>query len=382
MKTKHKVLLLGIIAIGYYMFTLSVAEFRGQHSFIAGVQVNCTSCHENAASNLSASAYHSSKSCTFCHSVTFVNNSAHGATTTIACTDSLCHANVTANLTSPYEAHRDLYLKAEDYFTGTYTYGPNEACIFCHTKYRKEITFYHPEYINFTITTNHTSNSSCDSGTVKTFNITRFVVGPQATRPPELFTDTGNLHYFINVTQISCSASPCHKPIQDALTYSIQYRAHISDVEDEGTDVGHATSSYDDSYCKDCHYNTAYAFLYPGFVHADEVHAAEKIKCTSCHSANLSAPFPASNQDNNGTEHGCSTLYYDIEKIPIHYQADVCIACHYRYVHLDTNTDTSACDACHVNSNNTAFNLTVVYYSEYSSDPGYVTISVVNLSGP
>ncbi len=178
---RNILLVFGLIAIVFLVMPTAMAKFTGQHEFINGSSVNCTTCHSAIAAELSSGEVHQSLSCRDCHipntanaTLPYYNQGSLGTSTyhaaaLIECT--YCHGiingtstawtgtpipvtNVTQEfVNSQIEAHRPLYYRAENASgidTTNFLKGANEACIACHT-HAANVTIIEPtQYLNIT----------------------------------------------------------------------------------------------------------------------------------------------------------------------------------------------------------------------------------------
>ncbi len=318
-------LILGILIVIFFTNYQVITKFTGQHTFISGREVNCTECHPNEGGNLSISVYHSSLNCSTCHNTTFYPNEQTHAASTINCTD--CHTWVKNEITHEDEAHRALYLYAEQ---SELRRGPNEACIMCHTNAYTKITYKYYDYINYTLSS---------------WSVTSVAYGPYRTYIVEVGSKSGSSHYWINITNISCVR--CHENIKLGNIGNAQGSQHAGDVTDWSSDPGHQNASYGgatDAYCKSCHRNTSFN----GYPHLNSsaVHAALKLQfgCLTCH--NETGPWPPANETFEQGGHPSSTFYQNIaQNVDRKLIGDFCTGCHHANNHDITGS--SRCSRCH-----------------------------------
>jgi len=324
--------------------------------------VSCTKCHSKIANELSNSAYHKSLSCEDCHrnpylgqEVAMDNGTATpGKEAHVAvkprCLD--CHSKTTitlangtaksvpkakafgdANYGSDYSAHKTFVITSNGYNLAV---GENEACLACHADFKVRLTFRYPEYINVSIDINGTSPDGL------LYNIISVSYGPDRTYT--VTVGNGSLkHRLVPLSSIKCIS--CHKNIYlGGLGDSIG-RQHAGDVTDKaGTDPAiHQTMPVNNDWCLYCHFNQS-ANLYPT-VNAEFVHAAEKIRCVSCHNEN--GPYPPSNETfDHLNGHNSTYFYAQFWNIPISANGDICIVCHVSHTHTSSTLNTTGC-ACH-----------------------------------
>jgi|Deesub1362B_J571_1020462.scaffolds.fasta_scaffold00346_11 hypothetical protein len=345
--------------------------FKGEHIFVSGEMVNCSSCHVRQGEAFEQSAYHKSLNCRDCHAMgnpyrtgeTAKNHSS----AIITCTALGCHDNVTAKINSSYEAHRGLFREAATHQSIFGTYQENEACLVCHANFTRNITFIFPEYINFTLEINWSDNvtiPSCSNSNERKYNITSLDKGPP--REVTISFTTRDPHNLLNISEIDCSIT-CHSYITSAMQYFPPH--HATDVSDRGSDIGHMTSSYDYSYCVTCHRNTT--FSSSAYVHSDEVHVAEAIECIDCHRSGGVMDI-AEQEPLGGGEHAC-LLYYNVTSYAPKFQGDICISCHFTITHDALPTDGCICHSP-VNADGTpgiGQNISgTIYFTIYSEPSG------------
>jgi len=259
-----------ILAIIITTVSQTVSFISGDHQFYETVQDKCTKCHGDIKIQVSASAKHSSFSCTSCHSKSATNH-----TNEIPKCDD-CH-NITQKLSDKFEAHTDFVSLG------------SEGCISCHTTYNVLLNYSRPEYINYDITDfagNWMVSNFSTSGTLNlSYNALR----------------QGGNH---NVKNVSCK--DCHKDIFDAVSAN----GHAVVLGKDGKQVlNHSTSNSPslEAWCRTCH-NTN------DTISPTLQHAARKTTCDECHEANNLTPHPGN-------------FYTNIKSVPHLYRSLVCISC-------------------------------------------------------
>lgn len=362
MDVKYLILVFALLAIFVYTLSNSTHSVLLQTHNVLNVSsptndVSCVSCHSKIASELNSSAYHRSLTCEDCHrnpylgqkvaydnGTWFSGEESHAAVKP-RCLD--CHSKTSitlangttvavplakafgeANYGSDYSAHKKFVLDSLNFSLAV---GENEACLSCHADFKLELTFKYPEYINVSIRIDGTSPDGL------LYDIVSVVFGPE--RMYTVTVGNGSLkHKLKPISQIKCTS--CHRNIYlGGLGDSIG-RQHAGDVTDKGSDPAiHQTMPVNNDWCLYCHFNQS-ASLYPT-VNAEYVHAAEKIRCVSCH--NESGPYPPSSETPSKGHHNSTYLYAQFWNIPISANGDICIVCHVSNTH---SLDTTGC-ACH-----------------------------------
>ena len=192
-------LVLGLLAVVILVMPNAMAKFTGQHQFINGSSVQCTTCHSAINTELHSGEAHNwtitdpaDGQCRVCHIIKISGSSLQnpyqtGATASyhaaalVECT--YCHgqnaggatgygqtipgANVTSEFDdSTIEAHIPLYKRAKNASgkdTTDFLKGANEACIACHT-YAGDVTVYEPA-VGLKINASLKNSSDCTEGT-------------------------------------------------------------------------------------------------------------------------------------------------------------------------------------------------------------------------
>ena len=362
MKLRQTIILLTLATITLFIVNQSTFSVLTQTHNVFQINsssndIPCTSCHSRIADELNSSAYHKSLSCEDCHRNPYIGQDvaisngtsipgkeAHAAVKP-RCLDCHSQSSITlangttvsvpkakafgdANYGSDYSAHKKFVVDALGSDLGV---GENEACLACHSDMKVTITFRYPEYINFSIEINGTSPDGL------LYNITSLSFGP--TRTYTVTVGNGSLkHELKPISSIKCIS--CHRNIYlGGLGDSIG-RQHAGDVTDKGSDPAiHQTMPVDNNWCLYCHFNQS-ANMYPT-VNAEFVHAAEKIRCVSCHNEN--GPYPPSAETPSKGHHDSTYFYAQFWNIPSSANGDICISCHLENNH---NLDTTGC-ACH-----------------------------------
>ena len=340
---KKFVLVAGFAILVVLGMHFPLSKFTGQHSFIPGQDVSCTSCHSNQAGNLSLSFYHSGLGCRACHNTSFSPGQEAHAASIPRCID--CHDGVVPEINSTYEAHMPLFRTAQNYRIRR---GPNEACLMCHTNYSANITFIYYEYINYTIYNNVTSP---DGGDTYLYNIESVVKGPQRSYKVEIGNPGGSTHYWKAISEVSCVR--CHLRIKLGNIGNAQGSQHAGDVADKGRDPGHDNASYGgatDAYCRSCHRNSSFdsyagAPYYNYNLNSSAVHAALKLSCLTCH--NASGPYPLSNEPHTKGGHNSSQFYQEVQqKVSRRLIGDLCTGCHRYNNHAGLPAEEAYMDEC------------------------------------
>ncbi|ADC64846.1 hypothetical protein Ferp_0675 [Ferroglobus placidus DSM 10642] len=297
-------LLIGLIvfAVALIYSTPSVSVLYGSHKLYnltgAGNDVDCVSCHPQAADELSQSAYHKTLTCEDCHrnpymkSVAFDNGSvvtkgsyAHAAYKP-RCLD--CHSQTSITKAdgtvvsvrkadafgdpgygSDYSAHKK-------FVEGSLNYnifeGENEACISCHTDYKIRFEFIRPLYVEYTIQKDANGNWYVDSSSI-TYGAdnTTLILKP----------GSGKKHLFIPLNQIKCEN--CHSDIWATVQTGYNHittgwkNPPIHDYTRVGTSYSNVTE-----YCQlSCH-NPIVSGSPPAAL-SETVHAARRLSCYDCH---------------------------------------------------------------------------------------------------
>ena len=319
--------------------------------------IPCKSCHSKIASELNSSAYHKSLSCEDCHrnpnlgqrvaydnGTGFSGEEAHAAVKP-RCLD--CHSKTSitlangttvtvpkakafgdANYGSNYSAHKKF---VQSSLNSDVAVGENEACLACHADFKVNITFKYPEYINVSIEINGTSPDGL------LYNITSVTFSPQRTYTVSVGNESLK-HKLKPISDIKCIT--CHKNIYLGGIGDTIGRQHAGDVTDKGGDPGiHQTMAVNNQWCLSCHFNQTFS-IYPT-VNSEFVHAAERIRCVSCH--NESGPYPPSSETPNKGHHNSTYFYKQFWSIPLSANGDICVSCHVSNNHA---LDTTGC-ACH-----------------------------------
>jgi nitrate/TMAO reductase-like tetraheme cytochrome c subunit len=359
-KDMKKLLLIPVVAAILFLMinTDIISIFTASHSLTnisqPGNQISCETCHSQIQRELNNSTYHRDLTCEACHrynaSITFASdngvvqpgNESHAAylPRCLDChggngvyiynkTNSLVYAppakafNLT-NYGSNYSAHKKFVIDSNNFSAAK---GENEACLSCHTGFDINLTFQYPEYINWTLKTE--ANANVVDKYYANYTPLSYELGPNRAYTVSLIRDGGK-HTWINVSNISCIE--CHKNIYLGsygyynTSVSAWVRQHAGDVEDKGNDPAlHQTyHPPDNAYCLDCHKNINYT-SYPN-LHPDEVHAAEKLTCVTCHSDG--GPWPPSNETMESGGHNSPDFYQKVSSFPRSIIGDMCISCH------------------------------------------------------
>lgn len=314
----QKTLLLFLALSGLLLFSASrsVTLFQGEHVFVGGGNVDCTSCHGDVAASLSQSAYHASFDCGQCHSAALGGGSPHAATT-VEC--STCHSSAPEELNYTYEAHRYFYEAALGSALGqNYTSrGANEACIACHTTYSGRILFKYPRYLDINVSGGRNWEVSIARGPERTYGSTG---------------STGSMHTWVNKTQIDCTI--CHSYVKEGIlniTLGRKNHTHVPDStailweratydiyppHDPRDAAGNLMVPIDNKYCLGCHRPVFTQYHRP--IDPGQVHAAVAISCLDCHDSGGVASF---------THRG--GLFAELWTKPLKTHADTCLGCHH-----------------------------------------------------
>ena len=157
---KTVLLLLAVVAIGMFALPSTLAMYTGQHSFVNGSNVNCTTCHgvgDTIYEELNGSDMHTTLGCRDCHGYrndsllatpNTDNTTGHAATLGVMCMD--CHETLAVTLgindsdgnglvireefNQTTAAHRDMF----NFMNATGDL--DKMCIGCHTKISIETT--------------------------------------------------------------------------------------------------------------------------------------------------------------------------------------------------------------------------------------------------
>lgn len=233
------------------------------------VKDKCEKCHENVKTQLSASAQHSSFSCTDCHPKSAINHTNEQP----EC--EYCHD--TTQLGDTYEAHSD--------------FAPlnSEGCIACHTNYNVVINYSRPEFISYTITNDSGNWIISNFSTIGMLNLSYNAMKP------------GGNH---NVKNVSCK--DCHKDIFEAV--SSKGHAVVSGKDGKEALYHNTSNSISvEAWCLTCHNPKDNKF-------STGQHSARKTTCEECHIAYNLPAHPGN-------------FYTNIKTVPRLYRSLVCISC-------------------------------------------------------
>ncbi len=260
-----KIYIIVVLALIITTLSQTVSIISGDHGLYQTVQDKCIKCHGDIKIQLSASAQHSSFSCTSCHTKSATNHT----NTKPECRD--CH-NV--NLNNKLEAH-----------TGFIPLG-SEGCVACHTTYNVIVNYSRPEYIDYNIT--RMQNGDWLISNFSTNGVLN--VSNNAGR-------NGGNHNWKNV-----SCKDCHQDIFNAVSSG----GHAVVLKKDGTQVSRHSNANTpiESWCRTCH----------GTNDAGQ-HAARNITCDECHQAY------------GAQEHPGDFINTGIKSVPHLYRSLVCIAC-------------------------------------------------------
>jgi nitrate/TMAO reductase-like tetraheme cytochrome c subunit len=354
-----------VVVIFFLMIDTNITSiFTASHSLTnisqPGNQISCETCHSQIQRELNNSTYHRDLTCEACHrynaSITFASdngvvqpgNESHAAylPRCLDChggngvyiynkTNSLVYAppakafNLT-NYGSNYSAHKKFVIDSNNFSAAK---GENEACLSCHTGFDINLTFQYPEYVNVSI---YTDGSSTDG---LLFQILNVEFGPNRSYNVILNRE-GSKHTLVPLSNITCIY--CHENIYKGGLGSSIGRQHAGDVTDKGQDPGiHQTMPVDNDWCISCHFNQTFASY--SAVHVEEVHAAEKIRCTSCHSSQ--GPYPPVNETPGRGHHNSTYFYPQFLNYPSLAEGDICISCHLSLTHTSYLPTTNC--GCH-----------------------------------
>ena len=258
-----------IIAVIVTTLVQTVSFIHSDPQVIRSDKDKCIKCHENVKNQLSASAQHSSFSCTSCHPGSTVNH-----------TDKhpeceFCHE--TSQLNDTLEAHSDFVSLN------------SEGCIACHTNYNVIINYSRPEYISYTITNDSGSWVISNFSTIGELNLSFNAIKP------------GGNH---NVKNVSCKE--CHKDIFDAVSEN----GHAVVSRKDGKQAPYhniSNSTSKEAWCLTCHNPKDNKF-------PTQQHSARRTDCEECHVAYNLPAHPGN-------------FYTNIKTVPHLYRSLVCISC-------------------------------------------------------
>ncbi|MFP3946576.1 MAG: hypothetical protein ACLFVI_06700 [Archaeoglobaceae archaeon] len=356
------IILVSVLALFASINTVTI--FTGSHYLtdISSSQndIDCTWCHSWMRDELNGSAIHSGFKCEECHRIKittsgevieyathnesgiYPGNQSHAAYTP-TCLD--CHGgngiyyNDTTkakqappapafNQTdygSDHSAHKSLVVDAK---SQGMSFGENEACISCHSKYTIWYEYVRPEYYNFTIK---------DDWKVWPINY-----GPDNTTKISK-PEKGAKHELKALDEITCET--CHSDVWQAInhtedntlgnapnsSHAIWWWGNYSDPMHDPRFVG---SSYDNKsdYClSSCHEPTVINGTPPQAL-TDQVHTARRLSCYHCHSGTTNVNVenkPGSDTEPawNSSIHGNFATEEKVFSSPLFLHAETCIAC-------------------------------------------------------
>ncbi|AIY90871.1 multiheme c-type cytochrome [Geoglobus acetivorans] len=359
--------------------------------------IPCTQCHSKIAAELSNSTYHSGMTCEDCHrnpylgqtvaydNGTWVSGGEAHAAVKPRCLD--CHSKTSITLANgttvsvpkanafgdpnygtDYSAHKKFVQDALNFSLGV---GENEACLACHTDFKLNIEFRYFWNISYT--------KSFD------WSITNFNVNGTRTYQISL-TGNGSKHIWKPLSSIDCTS--CHKNIYDALINGTpgspytQY-THAPIEIDDSISYNWETNNYwgnlryhyvpdayratwvNSTYCYECHNVARYAAINPSAAstyglsavvsdtNSNFVHAAERIKCVTCHgSGKTKDPSPVMRYSGYSASYSALNISADHRKISDviglyanTFNGDMCMGCHEAADH--TGTMGMGCGPCH-----------------------------------
>ena len=395
----------GVASLILFTSTDVFTLFARQHTFVnvssAGNDISCVDCHHRIQNELNNSAFHNDLSCEACHrftgtGITFASGEGASATPgeeahaayTPRCLD--CHGGSgtsidgkfappapafnESNYGSDYSAHKPF---VEDSLNYNLSVGENEACIACHTNYSVDI-----EYSYFW---NISYSKSGSAWTLTNFN-------HNGTRSYSIdFSKSGAKHEFVNTTDITCLG--CHKNIYDALVNGTSGSPHDylthAPIEIDPSQKDHdwsvqnywshtryhyISSSYrsewvNSTYCIKCHNVNKYASENPGDsstydlsnvtgdTNSTIVHAAEALRCTTCHGCGTTKDaYDALSNNLDRTKGGYGDwgeqdehrdFMNQTEDKARTFSGDLCMGCHEAGGHEAIESD--QCGKCHDN---------------------------------
>lgn len=332
------VFLLGLLVVSVALLysTPSISVLYGSHKLynLSGVgnDIDCTSCHPQAAQELSQSAYHTTLTCEDCHRNPYMKSVALDNGTTVSkgsyahaaykprCLD--CHSQTSITLAngtvvsvrkadafgdpgygSDYSAHKKF---VEDSINYNIFEGENEACISCHTDYKVKFEFIRPLYADFTVNSDWTV-------TVNGYgqNNTTVVMKP----------GSGAKHKFKALTDIKCE--DCHPDIWAAAIpgHVTSWDGHRGMVDNDhytnwlNANSGAITIS---DFCKSCHVPNPNDLI--ASIRNEVTHAAWRLSCYDCHKE-------VCNRCHSYTIHTGNPFDTIDNTAPLFIRGDACTAC-------------------------------------------------------
>jgi len=269
MNKNKNIYIIVILAVIVTTLVQTVSFISNDRLIFQPVQDKCVKCHENVKTQLSASAQHSSFSCTDCHPKSAINHTNEQP----EC--EYCHD--TTQLGDTSEAHSD--------FVPLNT----EGCIACHTNYNVVINYSRPEFISYTITNDSGNWIISNFSTIGILNLSYNAMKP------------GGNH---NVKNVSCK--DCHKDIFEA----VSSKGHAVVEGKDGNEVLYHNTSNSisrEAWCLTCHNPKDNTF-------SSGQHSARRTTCEECHVAYNLPPHPGN-------------FYTNIKTVPRLYRSLVCISC-------------------------------------------------------
>ncbi len=356
------IILVSVLALFASINTVTV--FTGSHYLtdISSPQndLDCTWCHSWIVDELNHSAIHSNFKCEECHRMTITTsgeviqyathnatgihpgNQSHAAYTP-TCLN--CHGGngIYYNDTwkakqappapafnqtdygSDYSAHKSLVVDAKEQGM---SFGENEACISCHSKYTIWYEYVRPEYYNFTIGDN--------------WKVWPIYYGPDNTTDISK-PEKGAKHELKPLNNITCNT--CHSDVWQAInhtednalgtapnsSHSIWWWDNHSDPMHDPRYVGSAYNNKSDYCLSSCHNPTVVNGTPPQAL-SDQVHTARRLSCYQCHSGATDVnvenkPGTDTSPNWNSSVHENFATEEKVFASPLFLHAETCIAC-------------------------------------------------------
>ena len=333
-----------VLSLSVLMVAKTPSLLKGQHMFVFigtnSVDINCTSCHPQIAEELKRSQIHRDFSCEECHrikvtaygvAITYAEANATGWTSgeeahaayVPRCLD--CHGGsgqyvdhlgqlkaapvAKAFNTTPipdYVAHKSFVEWAN---SSGIAVGENEACLACHTNFSLQITYRYFYNISFTKTADWgiIFDPLVDVNGTREYSVSMLRSGKKhewvyaSFSNPEFCVECHRNIYesLVNGTLGTERQNLVHAPVE------IDPYPHGGDGWGYDNNWGHARYHYipadsratwvNTTYCIECHNVDEYRDIDPNAdltydlrnvsldTNSSNVHAAERVKCTTCH---------------------------------------------------------------------------------------------------
>ncbi|NJD51801.1 MAG: hypothetical protein FIB07_02935 [Candidatus Methanoperedens sp.] len=330
MEIRHQLLIGALIVAAIFLLPSVYSLFSGEHNIYPSGISRCLKCHPDIRQDLDSSIHHTYFSCENCHYLNESLNQLHSSDVP-GCLD--CHgmplrivtdSNNNTFMTPLAQVFGENITNAESHnpfisgaVSNSLMKGENEACIFCHSDYYKNVNFTRPEFIEWDVL-----NSS------GTWTISNLVIGQM--KIINGINTTGNpggkLHN-INLVTTYTDCISCHEDIKQA--------ALAGGHSNEQWRKNHNLSAYSDlnSYCKSCHkpltQNNAGTSPYPANPFNLPVHNSMTISCMDCHgrSGNLFVDINGATRTPPYNSSSMGNIENSITLQPAFIQGYFCMAC-------------------------------------------------------